>query len=52
MGGYSRSGLPDKNRCLGGQNATGFGYAAALMGATVEVDGKNGGRWEVDDIAC
>ena len=40
MGGYSRSGLPDKNRCLGGQNATGFGYAAALMGATLEVDGK------------
>lgn len=29
-----------ENRDLGGQNATGFGYAAALLGATLEVDGK------------
>ena len=29
-----------ENRDLGGANATGFGYAAALLGATLEVDGK------------
>ncbi len=29
-----------ENRDLGGANATGFGYASALQGATVEVDGK------------
>ena len=29
-----------ENRDLGGTNATGFGYAAALLGASLEVDGK------------
>jgi len=36
-----------ENRALGGENATGFGFATALLGATVEVDGKKlveGGR--------
>ena len=30
-----------ENRDLGGANATGFGYAAALLGATVEVARKS-----------
>jgi hypothetical protein len=29
-----------ENRDLGGANATGFSFAAALLGATVEVGGK------------
>jgi len=29
-----------ENRGLGGENATGFGFTSALLGATLEVDGK------------